>query len=233
METSTAGRGCHDAAPQAVHRVSTTGRGATDDAREATFGRRVDITYFESPAAFRIWLKANHTKAAELWLGYHKKGSGEPSITWPESVDEALCFGWIDGVRKRVDERRYTIRFTPRKPDSIWSTVNIRRAQALIEAGRMQPPGLKAFESRREDLTRRYSFEQQPDFKLDAAYERRLRAQPAAWTFFQAQPPWYRRTASWWIMSAKKEATRLKRLEQLIADSVQGRTVPPLTRTSK
>jgi uncharacterized protein YdeI (YjbR/CyaY-like superfamily) len=194
----------------------------------------MDVTFFESPPDFRQWLEKHHATERELWVGYYKKDSGKPSITWPESVDEALCFGWIDGVRKSVDETSYKIRFTPRRTGSIWSAVNIKRAQELIETGRMRPAGLEAFQNRKEDRSRRYSYEQE-GAKLSGEYERKLKADPKAWEFFQAQPPWYRRTVTWWIMSAKKEETRLKRLGQLIKDSAQGRMVPPLTRnkTSK
>jgi uncharacterized protein YdeI (YjbR/CyaY-like superfamily) len=192
----------------------------------------MDITFFESPAGFRKWLEKHHATERELWVGYHKKDSGKPSIMWPESVDEALCFGWIDGVRKSVDETSYKIRFTPRRTGSIWSAVNIKRAQELIETGRMRPAGLEAFQNRKEDRARLYSYEQE-GAKLSGEYERKLKADPKAWEFFRAQPPWYQRTSSWWIMSAKKEETRLKRLDQLIADSAQGRTIPPLTRNKK
>jgi len=171
------------------------------------------IVFFKTPADFREWLVKNHGTVQELWVGFYKKDSGKPSITWPESVDEALCFGWIDGVRKSVDETSYKIRFTPRKPVSVWSTVNIKRAQELIAEERMQPSGLRAFENRREDLERRYSYEQQGS-KLAEEYERKLRSNAKAWSFFQTQAPWYQRTASWWVMSAKKEETRLKHPSQ-------------------
>ncbi len=189
-------------------------------------------TFFSSPAKFRQWLKANHAKAQELWVGYYKKDSGKPSLTWPESVDEALCFGWIDGVRKSIDEVSYMIRFTPRKPRSIWSAVNIKRATELLELGLMQPAGLEAFQNRQEARSVVYSYEQRGQ-KLDDAYEKKLRANKKAWAFFQAQPPWYQRAVSWWVTSAKKEETRLKRLATLIEDSANGRTVTPLTRRSK
>ena len=186
-------------------------------------------TFFSSPAKFRRWLAANHDKASELWVRYYKKDSGKPSLTWPESVDEALCFGWIDGIRKSVDEVSYTIRFTPRKPRSIWSAVNIKRAMELIELGLMQPAGLKVLQRRQEARSVVYSYEQRGQ-KLDDAYEKKLRANKKAWAFFQAQPPWYQRAASWWVISAKQEETRLRRLAKLIEDSEAGRTVPPLTR---
>jgi uncharacterized protein YdeI (YjbR/CyaY-like superfamily) len=182
------------------------------------------LTFFASPADFRAWLEEHHVTVEELWVGYYKKGSGKPSITWPESVDEALCFGWIDGLRKNVDERSYKIRFTPRKPSSVWSAVNIKRAQLLTNEGRMRPAGLKAFEARRENKSGIYSYEQRRA-ELEAPYAGLLKKNKAAWAFFQAQPPSYRKAVSWWIISAKKEETRLKRLEQLIEDSKNGRWI--------
>lgn len=155
--------------------------------------------------------------------------SGKPSITWPQSVDEALCSGWIDGIRKSLDEISYIIRFTPRRPNSVWSAVNIQRAEALIEQGRMQPAGLQAFAARKENRSGIYSYEQR-SATLVEPYATRLRANAAAWAFFQAQRASYQKAANWWVVSAKQEATRLKRLEQLIADSAQGRTISPFTR---
>ncbi len=189
----------------------------------------MDPIYFESPHAFREWLAANHEAAAEVLVGFHKRGSGRPSLTWPESVDQALCFGWIDGVRRSVDAERYTIRFTPRQARSYWSNVNIKRAKELIELGLMQEAGLRAFEARSGERSGAYSFENR-GVTLDPSFEARLRANEKAWGFFQAQAPWYRRTASFWVMSAKREETRLRRLEALIAESEAGRTVGPLTR---
>jgi uncharacterized protein YdeI (YjbR/CyaY-like superfamily) len=137
-------------------------------------------TFFPTPAAFRAWLEEHHATADVLLVGFHKVGSGKPSITWPESVDEALCFGWIDGIRKSIDEHRYTIRFTPRKPGSIWSSVNIKRAQALIERGLMRPAGLRAFEARRENKSGIYSYEQR-NVELPEPYRGLLKANTAAW----------------------------------------------------
>jgi uncharacterized protein YdeI (YjbR/CyaY-like superfamily) len=192
----------------------------------------VNIKFFKSPPDFRKWLEKHHATTPELWVGYYKKDSGKPSITWPESVDEALCFGWIDGIRKRVDDASYTIRFTPRRPRSIWSAVNINRAQELIRQGRMQPAGQKAFEARTENRSGIYAYEQrQPE--LVEPYGKKLRQNRAAWKFFEAQPASYRKTASWWVLSAKKEETRLKRLEKLIEDSALGRTIPQFTRNKK
>jgi len=187
----------------------------------------MDPTFFATPDAFRRWLSSHHDSAAELWVGYYKKGSDKPSITWPESVDQALCFGWIDGVRKSLGEDSYMIRFTPRRARSIWSAVNTKRAQELIELGLMQAAGLKAFSQRDEQKTRQYSFERDR-VELGAALEKQFRARKRAWTFFQAQPPGYRKTATWWVMSAKQEATRVRRLATLIADSEAGRRIDSL-----
>ncbi len=178
--------------------------------------------YFTSPIKFHQWLKKHHATAAELWVGFYKKSSGQPSITYPEALDEALCFGWIDGLRKTVDEERYTIRFTPRKPSSNWSNVNIKRANELIAAGRMAPAGLAAFEARTAEKSGVYTYENRSR-QLSAEYEQQFRANKKAWAFFQSQAPYYQRTAGGWVMSAKKEETRLRRLATLIEDSAQGR----------
>ena len=173
-------------------------------------------TFFPTPADFRAWLEAHHETEKELLVGFYKKGSGKPSITWPESVDEALCFGWIDGVRRSRDEESYTIRFTPRKPASTWSAVNVARVEELTRLGRMRPAGLAAFEKRSEAKTGTYAYEQKEGAQLEKAEEKQLRANKAAWEFFQAQPPWYRRTAIWRVVSAKKEETRTRRLEKAL-----------------
>jgi uncharacterized protein YdeI (YjbR/CyaY-like superfamily) len=176
----------------------------------------VDPTFFAAPSEFRAWLEEHHAAESELLVGFYKKGSGRPSMTWPESVDEALCFGWIDGVRR-----------------SIWSVVNVRRARELIEEGRMRPAGLAAFEARTEERSGVYSFEQKDQVAFDAAQAGRFQADAKAWEFFQAQPPWYRRTATWWVISAKKEETRAKRLATLIEDSAAGRPIRGLDRRPK
>jgi len=178
------------------------------------------IKYFTSAHDFRSWLKKNHATAPELWVGYYKKSSTRQSITWSESVDEALCFGWIDGIRKSVDDLRYTIRFTPRRRGSIWSAVNIKRAQELSDKGLMKPSGMAAFDARKENRSGIYSYEQRTS-TLDAPYEKKLRQNKAAWNFFYAQPPSYRKAIWWWIVSAKQEATRLKRLQKLIEQSAK------------
>ena len=178
--------------------------------------------FFPSPAAFRAWLAEHHDSETELWVGFHKKATGRPTMTWPESVAQALCFGWIDGIRKTVDGGSYKIRFTPRKPRSNWSAVNLRMVGELIAAGQMTPAGLAAYE-KRDPARPGYSFEQQRDAALSPAHEKRFRADRAAWEFFQAQPPSYRRLNIWRVVSAKKEETRDSRLEKLIAASKAGR----------
>jgi uncharacterized protein YdeI (YjbR/CyaY-like superfamily) len=186
--------------------------------------------FFRSPAAWHAWLEQHHEKHDELWVGFHKVGSGKPSITWPEAVDGALCFGWIDGVRKSLDESSYVIRFTPRRSKSIWSAVNIKRIAELSSLGLMRPAGVRAFERRTGDRSEIYAYEQRKGAELSGAYEKQFRARKKAWKFFRAQPPWYQRTASWWVISAKKEETRQKRLAQLIEDSEHERTIRELRR---
>jgi uncharacterized protein YdeI (YjbR/CyaY-like superfamily) len=188
----------------------------------------MEPTFFQTPAGFRSWLERHHTTAGELVVGFHKKGSGKPSLTWPESVDEALCFGWIDSIRRGLDDDSYTIRFTPRKSGSNWSSVNIARAQAMIELGRMRPAGLAAFTVRLENGTGAYSYEQR---SVDSAepYAGLLKQDAAAWTYYQGQPASYRKVVNWWIVSAKQEATRLKRLDKLKTCSAQGLRLPEFT----
>lgn len=193
----------------------------------------IEPLFFAAPADFRRWLEENHANARELWVGFYKRGSGRPSITWPESVDEALCAGWIDGVRKSLDEESYVIRFTPRKASSTWSAVNIKRMAELIEQGRVLPAGLAAFEKRSEKKSAIYSYEQRKTAELDEASQKLFRKHKSAWEYFQAQPPWYRRTTAWWILSAKKEETRQKRLATLIEASAEERWIPGLSRPAK
>jgi len=178
--------------------------------------------FFRTPEDFRIWLEKNHTTATELWVGFYKRDSGKRSITWPESVDQALCFGWIDGVRKRVDEISYQIRFTPRRRGSIWSATNIKRAKELVEQNRMRPTGLRAFAARIENKSGIYSYEQRTT-ELEESHATHLKKNKAAWNFFQIQPPSYRKMISWWIVSAKKEETRMARLAKLISESAKGK----------
>ena len=190
----------------------------------------MEPTTFERPEDFRVWLEQHHASERELWVGYYKRSTGKPSMTWPESVDEALCFGWIDGVRRSIDDERYMIRFTPRRARSVWSAVNIRRVAALTNEGRMRPAGRKAFEARREDRSGIYSYERREEAVLDPVYEERFRAERKAWASFEAMPRSYRQGAIRWVMTAKREETRERRLTTLIESSAAGRTVPPLTR---
>jgi uncharacterized protein YdeI (YjbR/CyaY-like superfamily) len=192
--------------------------------------QRMKPTFFATPPEFRAWLEKHHETKTELLVGFHKKGSGKPSITWPESVDEALCFGWIDGVRRSHGEHAYTIRFTPRKPASIWSAINVAKIAALTEAGKMRPAGLRAFALRTPEKTGVYSFERNAAAVLSPRHEQLLRKNERAAAFFDDQPPWYRRAAIHWVVSAKQEATRDRRLARLVEDSAAGRTIPPLTR---
>ena len=186
------------------------------------------ITFFRTASQMRSWLEKHAESSTELWVGFYKKDSGKPSLTWPESVGEALCFGWIDGVRKSIDDTSYMIRFSPRKATSIWSEVNIKIAQSLIEQERMRPVGLKAFQARRVNKSGIYSYEQRSD-SLPEAYERLFKRNKNAWDYFQAQAPSYQKAACWWIVSAKQEKTRLSRLEKLIDDSATGRRLQLLT----
>lgn len=187
------------------------------------------LRFFNSPKDFRAWLAKNHAVAGELHVGFYRVGSGRPSLTWPESVDEALCVGWIDGIRRSVDALSYSIRFTPRRTGSIWSAVNIKRVAALTKEGRMKPAGLAAFRARKEHKSSRYAYEQRST-DLPEIYARRLKKNKAAWAYFEAQAPSYRRSATWWVVSAKKEETREKRCLTLIADSAAGRRLPQFSR---
>jgi uncharacterized protein YdeI (YjbR/CyaY-like superfamily) len=191
----------------------------------------VPAKILRSAAEFRKWLEANHDCVTELWLGMHNQRTEKKSITYREALDEALCFGWIDGVRKSINSTIYQQRFTPRKPKSYWSAVNIKRWKELAELGRVAPAGVEAFERRSADSAK-YSFESRPK-KLPPAYERQFQANPAAWKFFRAQAPWYQRTSSFWVLSAKQEQTRQRRLAKLIADSGQSRRLDMLTPKAK
>ena len=177
--------------------------------------------FFRSREAFRAWLEKHHATDPELWVGFHRKASGKSGLTYPESVDEALCFGWIDGVKKRVDEASYMHRFTPRKRDSYWSAVNTKRFEQLVKSGVVAPPGLEAFERRDPKKTEQYSFERK-SAAFDPVVERAFKANARAWTFFRAQPPGYQRILTFWVMSAKQESTRLRRLDMLAAKSAKG-----------
>ena len=183
-----------------------------------------DTIFFDCPAAFRKWLEQHHQDASVLWVGYYKKHTGKPTLTWPESVDQALCFGWIDGLRRTVDADRYRIRFTPRKPTSIWSDVNQKRFATLLREGLVHPAGKAAFARKEAEKSGIYSFEQHPDqLILPTWIEERIRQDPKAWTFFQALPPSVRKPSIWWAISAKQEATRLRRLEELVRCSSEGK----------
>jgi uncharacterized protein YdeI (YjbR/CyaY-like superfamily) len=188
-----------------------------------------DIIFFASPAEFRSWLDKNHSTSRELWAGFYKKSSAKPSMTWPKSVDQALCYGWIDGIRKSIDAERYTIRFTPRNPKSVWSAVNIKRVGELIASGLMQPSGLEVFNKRDEKKVELYSFENS-NVTFDEHYLAKFKENEKAWDFFKSQPPSYRKTATWWVISPKQEKTRLKRLEILINDSGSNLRIAPLRR---
>ena len=180
--------------------------------------------YFVSPAEFRRWLVAHHATERELLVGFYKTASGIPGISYKEAVDEALCFGWIDGIKKRVDDQRYTHRFTPRKAGSTWSLINTNRVKALIALERMAKAGLEAFERRDPKKTGTYSFEQRPS-TFDPALERAFRRSAAAWTFFRAQPPGYQRLMTFWVMSAKQQETRQRRLAVLVATSAKEKRI--------
>lgn len=185
-------------------------------------------TFFKTPSDLREWFEKHHDKEQELLVGFYKKDSGKASITWPESVDEALCFGWIDGIRRSIDEISYTIRFTPRRARSVWSAVNIKRVEELTKQVRMTPAGLEGFAARKENRSGIYSYEQRTA-ELPEPYRRLVKRNKAAWKFFEGQPPSYRKAANWWVLSAKKEETRLKRLDQLIDHSAQQQTIPQFT----
>jgi uncharacterized protein YdeI (YjbR/CyaY-like superfamily) len=191
------------------------------------------VLFFETPADFRKWLEKNHDKSSEQWVGFYKTSSGKPSITWPESVDAALCYGWIDGLRKSIDEVSYKIRFTPRKQNSNWSAINIKKVEELTKTGLMHPAGLQAFQKRKDEKSMIYSYEQRYKVQLTSELEKQFRSDKKAWDFFQKQPPWYRQTCIYWIMSAKQEDTRARRLARLIQDSQNRKTLGPLTRPKK
>ena len=180
--------------------------------------------FFKTQSAFRAWLEKNHATKDELYVSLYKKASGKPSITWPEAVDEALCFGWIDGVRKSIDETSYMNRFTPRRRGSNWSERNIKRVKELRKLGVMTPAGLAAFDRRAEEKARTYSYEREKA-RLEPAQEKTFRANKKAWTFFESRSPSYKRAVMWWVVSAKKEETRQRRLEKLIDDSAEERLV--------
>ncbi|MDQ4086018.1 MAG: YdeI/OmpD-associated family protein [Actinomycetota bacterium] len=185
-----------------------------------------DVRFFTDAAEFRVWLEEHHDRDSEVWVGIYKKDVPKTSVTYVEAVEEALCFGWIDGITRRVDEEAYTVRFTPRRRSSGWSAVNIARVAELEAAGRMQPAGVRAFEQRDRRKDAAYSHENARELPPEA--EALLRADPAAWAYWQSSTPSYRRTATYWVMSAKREETRARRLATLVTDSAAGRRVKPL-----
>jgi uncharacterized protein YdeI (YjbR/CyaY-like superfamily) len=190
-------------------------------------------TFFPTPSDFRTWLEAHHDKLGELLVGFHKKDSGKPSITWPESVEVALCFGWIDGVRKSIDETSYTIRFTPRKPTSTWSSININLVGELTKKGLMHSAGLKALAARSTKKSGIYSYEQRKNARFTREQEKQFRANKTAWEFFRSQAPWYQRVCTYWVTTAKREETKLKRLSELISHSQNRRKIPQLIPAKK
>lgn len=184
--------------------------------------------FFKNADEFRKWLEKNHLQENELLVGFWKVKTGKPSITWSESVDEAICFGWIDGVRKSIDEDSYTIRFTPRKPTSIWSAINIKKVEELAALKKMKPAGIAAFEKRKAHKSAIYSYEKAPE-KLSEDFLQQFKANKAAWKYFEAMPPSYRKPAIHWVMTAKQENTRIKRMSELINDSANGKKVKSLS----
>ena len=188
--------------------------------------------FFDHPDKFREWLKENHEKETELWVGFYKKATGLPSLTWSESVDQALCYGWIDGIRKSIDDKSYKIRFTPRKPTSIWSKVNIEKIEELTKNGLMKPAGLAAWGRRDLEKQKIYAYEQK-NAKLPEKYADKIKNTPEAWAFFESLAPSYKKATIWWIVSAKREETRLRRLDILIQSSKEGLKIPQLRQGKK
>ena len=195
-------------------------------------GSEANPIFFKSGAEYRAWLEKNHDKAQELWIGYWKKATGKPSLTWNDTVDESLCFGWIDGIRKGIDEHSFKQRVTPRRATSFWSEINIKKVAALTSEGRMKPAGVAAFEKR--DQTKKYSYEQlRATLVLGPEREAKIRKNKKAWEFFEKQPPGYKRLCTWYVMSAKLEPTREKRLARVIRDSAAGRRLVPMSTKKK
>jgi uncharacterized protein YdeI (YjbR/CyaY-like superfamily) len=188
----------------------------------------IQPTFFEQPSAFRKWLAQNHATQKELWVGYYKKHTKKLTMTWSESVDQALCYGWIDGIRKKIDEEAYMIRFTPRKPTSFWSAVNIKKIEELTQKGLMQPSGIAAWERRKDSKSKVYSYEQDKISILKPEYLNQIKANKKAFTFFENLAPGYKKHTIWWVMSAKREATQIKRLTILIESAEQGLKIPHL-----
>lgn len=192
----------------------------------------MEAVFFKDSSELRKWLAENHQSATEIWVGYYKKNSGKANFTWSESVDQALCFGWIDGIRKSIDEESYKIRFTPRKPTSIWSAVNIKKIENLKAQGLMQPAGLEAFAKKKKDKSQVYAFEQK-EVSLDPVYENQIKANTKAWDYFQQLSPYYKKASIWYVMSAKRETTRQKRIQILIECSEKGEKIPQFSWSKK
>lgn len=197
--------------------------------------RRDRLRFFGTAGELRRWLEKNYSKSEELWIGFYKKDSGKGGITYAQALDEALCYGWIDGIRKKLDEESFTTRFTPRKPKSIWSNVNVGHVARLTKEGRMQPPGIAAYEKKNDARSGIYAFEREIA-ELEPQMLKQFKRERVAWKYFDAQPPYYRRLASWWVISAKRDETRMKRLEQLIELSAREERLPqfiPAKRSTK
>src|SRR3954468_353577 len=190
--------------------------------------RPTDATFFTSPRELREWFDANHETASELWLGSYKKSSGKPSVSWSDAVDEALCVGWIDSVRYSLDAERSAQRFTPRRPGSNWSAINVAKIAEPRAAGRLRPAGEGAYAKRREDRTAVYSFERREDAALTPEEEARFRANEPAWAWFSARPPSFRKQSLHWVVAVKRPETRQAHLETLIEASAAGRAIPPM-----
>jgi uncharacterized protein YdeI (YjbR/CyaY-like superfamily) len=188
--------------------------------------------FFTSPEEWRDWLERNHADSSEVWVGMYRKASGRPTMAWSDAVDQALCFGWIDGIRRSVDDISYANRFTPRRPGSNWSAINIEKVRKLKKQGLMHPAGLAAFEKRLDNRSEVYSYER-ANATLGDDFEKKFRANRKAWRFWESQPPGYRRIATWWVISAKREETRERRLATLINDSAEGRRIGLVTGPTK
>jgi uncharacterized protein YdeI (YjbR/CyaY-like superfamily) len=201
------------------------------EAARGDAGLSTEPIFFKSPQEFYDWLEEHHETESEVYVGMYKKHTGKRAMSWSEAVDQALCFGWIDGRANAIDEDSYMQRFTPRRPGSNWSQINIAKVAKLTEEGRMRPAGLKAFEARSEANAVPYSYEEREKASLTDEFKRRLRANQAAWQYWEARPPGYRKQATFWVMSAKREETRERRLNQLIEDCASGQHIKPLRRS--
>ena len=195
--------------------------------------KTIKLKFFKTKIELRKWFEKNHNKLKEQWIGYYKMGTGKESITWSGSVDEALCFGWIDGLRKSIDDESYMIRFTPRKPESNWSAVNIKKVEELTKLGLMKPEGIQAYNKKKDHKSEIYTYEQKK-IKLDEKYENIIKTNKIAWEYFSKHlAPSYKKTSIRWVMSAKREETRLNRLRILIDSSSKGEKIPQLAKYNK